>query len=122
MGSGPSLGETSLSTISPSATTIILLSTADTSLNGVPYNARLSTCMLDTLFRNSEVNFPSSKTATGILLFLNFSSSGVFLFSFVLINAGVPIVLELGEEDNNIVLVIPVAVIVSIEFTNRPAT
>src|SRR5205085_2439016 len=82
----------------------------------------LSACAREILLRYKEVKLPSRSIAAGIAFFLNFSSSGTFLFSFRLIKAGVLMVLELGDVTSSGVLVTPVTAMLSIEFTNWPVT
>ena len=90
--------------------------------NDSPYFSSESLIAADNLFAYNEVNLPSSSTATGMFVFLYFSSSGAFTFSRGLIIAGVPIVLALADELSKIVLRMPSASTVSIEFTNWPDT
>ena len=61
--------------------------------------ARLSFWACEALFLYKEVNFPSSIIATGISFLFEFFIFRNILFSFRLINAGVLMTLELGDED-----------------------
>src|SRR5665647_837820 len=101
---------------------IILLSLISSLKKGVPYAARESIAARPIRFLYKELNFPSNKTPAIISFLLNEASIGLFLFSSPLINAGVSMVLELLEELNKMVFLIPGALTVSIEFTNLPAT
>src|SRR6185503_14884768 len=91
-------------------------------MNGVPRAVRVSDCAFEILPSKNDLNLPSSNTAAGIPFDLNFSSSGAFLFSFKLIIAGVPILLELADDCNRKVFLMPSAFTVSIGFTNLDET
>src|SRR5262245_27148522 len=91
-------------------------------MNGVPLAFKVSDCDLETLPSKKDRNLPSSNTAAGIPFNLNFSSSGAFLFSSKLIIAGVPIFLELADDCNRKVFLMPSAFTVSIGFTNFEET
>src|SRR4030095_13208328 len=108
--------------MSPSAIIIILLSLLFLLINGVPFAFSVSALSFETLPSYNDLNFPSSKTATGIPFVLNFSSSDAFLFSSRLIIAGVPIFLELAEDWSKNVFLIPSAFTVSIGLANLDET
>src|SRR5665213_618040 len=70
----------------------------------------------------NELNFPSSKTATGTFcLSYDFGSSAVLILSSVIM-AGVEMVLALGELCSRMDFRMPGALTVSMELANREKT
>ena len=96
----------------------MILFFSDSDLNGLPVESNRSSSDFEILFLYKELKLPSRSMATGIAFLLNFSSSGTTLFSFKLIIAGVPIVLEFRDVTNNGVFVTLSTPIVSMEFAN----
>ena len=114
---GPLLFVTTLVTMSASEITIILLEVSLAGKNGCLYKLDNVSARLEEMrLVKTELNFPSSKTATGTWLRLKVLRSSWVFILFKETRAGVLSILAFSEEASNIVFLIPSDFTVSIEL------